>query len=144
MKAKKLLWGIGGLVVILIGVMAILLSIFFRTSNNRDNISQANQEEMVGLALEWGRLAPFPSNIENFSIQTEGNAFTRGFRASFASTNNEIEKWVGASPGLADATVETMGDGKQKYVIVPGGGANYAEVIIDFATNTVQIYVSWG
>ena len=43
---------------------------------------------------------------------------------------------------LLDASIEETNDGKQKYIIEPGGGANYAEVIIDL--NMVTIYVSWS
>ena len=126
-------------------VCAIVILFFSHLSSTvRENITQEKQEEMVKITLEWGRLAPLPDHIENFSIHTEGSAFTRSFRASFGSTDEALQKWIEESPGLLDATVEAMDDDKQKFVIMPGGGANYAEVIIDFASNTVQIYVSWS
>jgi hypothetical protein len=135
---------VGGFIVIFVGSIAVLFFLLLLLLNNRSNRSQEKQVEIVEVTLEWGRLAPFPDGIENLSVQTEGNLFTRSFRVSFTSTNEEIKKWVTESPGLADAKIEVMEDGKQRYVITPGGGANYAEVIIDFESSMVQVYVSWS
>jgi hypothetical protein len=39
---------------------------------------------------------------------------------------------------------EELADNKLQYIIAPGGGANRAEVTIDYVLNKVEIYVSWG
>ena len=36
-----------------------------------------DRQEKIQTTLEWGRLAPFPDEISNFEIQTEGSIFTR-------------------------------------------------------------------
>lgn len=95
------------------------------------------------LTLAWGRLVPFPTNAKNVSIQIEGNRFARSFRAQFNAPNQDIETWIDASPGLKQAKIEAMTDETVKYVISPGDGANYAEVIVDFGSGKVEVYVSW-
>ena len=128
-------------------VSGIVLLIFLFPSNSRDNRNPVRQAEMMQLTLEWGRLDPFPANAENVSIWTEGNQFTRSFRAKFKASDEDINNWIKASPGLNEATIEETPEGKKKYVIVPGGSANYAEIIIDFKPdrlNEVEVYVSWN
>lgn len=129
-------------------VSGIILLLFLFPSNSRDNLNPFRQAEMMQLTLEWGRLAPFSvANAENVSIWTEGNQFTRSFRAKFNASDEDTNSWIKASPGLNEATIEETSDGKKKYVIMPGGGANYAEVIIDFKpdqVNEVEVYVSWN
>lgn len=96
------------------------------------------------IVLEWGRLAPFPANATNVSIEAEGNSFTRSFYASFVAPKQDIQTWIKNSPGINEATPQELSENKIKYTISPGGGANLAEVTIDFTMNKVNIYVSWG
>jgi hypothetical protein len=140
-KLPKLIIAIAS-AVLLVGVT--LASLFLASSNSRDNQNPAKQKEMMALVLEWGRLSPLPASATNISIETEGNSFTRSFHASFVAPKQDIQSWVEDSPGLNETTPEEISDTKVQYVIAPGGGANRAEVTIDYGLNQVEIYVSWG
>jgi len=130
-------------IVCLVGIISFVV-LYLPLPNARDNRNPAKQKEMTIIILEWGRLAPFPANATNVSIETEGNSFTRSFRASFVAPKQEIQAWIKDSPGINTVTPQVLSDDKVKYIIEPGGGANIAEVTIDFALNQVNIYVSWG
>jgi hypothetical protein len=139
----------GGLVLGVLGSLAILafvsLSVLFLFPFNRfDNQSPTRLAEMKAILFECGRLAPLPGVARDFSIRTEGNEFTRSFRASFAAPEQDLRKWVADSPGLRDTNLETTGDGTAKYIINPGCHANYAHVLIDAQAGTVEVYVSFG
>ncbi len=129
-------------------VSAMLLVAFaglvLASSNSRDNQNPAKQKEMMALVLEWGRLSHFPASANNVSIETEGNSFTRSFRARFVAPKQDIQSWIKDSPGLNETTPEELSANKVKYIIAPGGGASRAEVTIDYGRNQVEIYVSWG
>jgi hypothetical protein len=128
---------------IFVGLVAFATFYFFH-SNALDNRNSVKQEEMMGIVLEWGRLAPFPINASSIAIETEGSSFTRSFRASFVAPAQDIQVWIKNSPGLKEATAEELSDTRVWYSIQPGGGANRAEVTIDFDLNKVEIYVSWS
>jgi len=136
------------LVLVVAGIFCLagfaLLAFYLISSNEMDNRNPARQEEMMKLVLEWGRLAPFPASATDVSVKTEGSSFTRSFHASFTAPRQDIEAWIKASPGLREAATQELPDNKVKYTITPGGGANKAEVIIDFTLNTVDILVSWS
>jgi hypothetical protein len=117
---------------------------YLAPSNARDNQNSAKQKETMSSVLAWGRLAPFPANAANVSIETEGNSFTRSFHASFVAPKQDIQVWINDSPGLNEAAPEELSSGKVWYRITPGGGANKAEVTINYILNSVEIYVSWG
>jgi len=121
-----------------------LAGFFFLPTNSRDNQNPAKQKEMMALVLEWGRLSPFPASATNISIKTEGGSSTRSFRASFTAPKQDIQSWIKDSPGLNETTPDELSDNKVQYIIAPGGGANKAEVTIDYGLNQVEIYVSWG
>jgi len=129
---------------ILLVAVAIFAGLFLASSNSSDNQDPAKQKEMMALILEWGRLSPFPVSATNVSIETEGNSFTRSFRASFTAPKQDIQSWIVDSPGLNGTTPEKLSDNKVQYIIEPGAGANKAEVTIDYVSNRVEIYVSWG
>lgn len=112
--------------------------------NSRANRDPEIQEEMVKGTLEWGRFAPIPESKREFQISTEGSDFTRSFRASFYLPKEDLASWIEASPGLHDADIETLYDSTKKYIVEPGGGAAYAEAIIDFDTGHVETYVCWS
>jgi hypothetical protein len=144
-KWNKLIWLAGGLALILpICIVGLLLILFLLPSNNRDNADSARRDEMISLTLRWGRLARFPESVRDLSVRTEGNIFTRSFRVHFNASEEVITKWIADSPGLKEAVIQSTVDGKEKYVISPGDGANYAEVIVDFRTGQVDIYVAWS
>lgn len=112
--------------------------------NTRDNSNPQKQEEMLSTTLEWGRLAPLPDSNSQFQISTDGSPFTRSFRSSFYVAKADLDNWVSASPGLQDAVIQTVNDTTKKYTIKPGGGAMYAEAIIDFDRCFVETYVYWS
>lgn len=108
-----------------------------------------DQRQMVRVTLKWGRLAPFPTAAQNFQIQTDGGPFTRAFRTSFIAPAADIERWLEASPGtknpLPPEEVEYLRpSSKRRILIRPGGGAQIAEVTIDYTYNRVEIYVAWS
>ncbi|HZE69188.1 MAG TPA: hypothetical protein VE135_06630 [Pyrinomonadaceae bacterium] len=111
------------------------------TNRRAEMTAEARKEAMV-ITLEWGRLAPFPPSAREVTIKIEGGSFTRTFRSHFKAPRHDIETWIKASPGLLSAE-STYGDGKRKYIIKPGGGANRAEVTIG-DDDSVEIYTSWS
>ena len=131
-------------VVTLLVSSIIFIGMFLLSSNVRDNASPAKQEEMMGLVLAWGRLAPFPATATDVTITTDGNSFTRSFHASFIAPNRDIKVWIEDSPGLNEILPEKISENKEEYKITPGGGANIAEVVIDYDLGKVEIYVSWS
>jgi hypothetical protein len=147
---KITLWGIGGIIGGIggiIGAIIILMGIFvflLTTQNDRANRNPAKKAEMKQITVEWARLAPFPEEADNFNIHTEGSAFTRTFKGSFTASEEIIKSWVQQSPGLQDAKIEEMSETKKRYIISPGGGANYAEVVIDYETGKIEFSVSWS
>ena len=143
-KTKLSKWIIVSVGVVLIFGAVTVAGLFLVSSNSRDNQDPAKQKEIMALVLKWGRLAPFPIEATNISIETEGNSFTRSFRVSFVAPKEDIQDWIKKSPGLNEAVPERLSDNKVWYSIVPGSGANKAEVTIDNSLNQVEIYVSWG
>jgi len=117
---------------------------FLVPSDSRDNQDPAKQKEMMALVLEGGRLSPFPASATNISIKTEGNSFTRSFRISFTAPNQDIQSWIKDSPGLNETTSKKLSDNKEQYIIEPSGGANRAEVTIDYDLGQVEIYLFWS
>ena len=89
--------------------------------------------------LEWGRLAPFPESAEHLTVTIEGGMFTRAFRVTFVASQEEIARWLASSPGTKELTPQRVEPNTRKYVIEPGGGAAYAEVVIDDETNLVRV-----
>ncbi|MFA5164759.1 MAG: hypothetical protein WC481_04275 [Candidatus Omnitrophota bacterium] len=140
---KITLWGVGALICTVILLLGAFLYLW-TTQNERDNRNPAKQTEMKQATLEWARLAPFPKEATNFNIKTEGSMFTRSFRGSFSAPKNVIESWIQKSPGFKDAKIEKIDEGIQKYIITPGGGANWAEVTINYLENKVDFYVCWS
>ena len=136
-------WGIGGTIGVLVIVLGIYL-LLLDTQNERDNRIPARQTDMIQTTLEWARLAPFPQEAQNFNIQTEGSALTRTFKGSFSCSEDIIISWVEQSPGIQDAEVENISETKIRYIISPGGGANYAEVVIDYEMGKIEFRVSWS
>ncbi|MEM7348198.1 MAG: hypothetical protein AAF485_28545 [Chloroflexota bacterium] len=135
-----------GIGIALFSLFSLLCLFFVFPSNSHDNQNPVKRTEMMVLTREWGRLAPFPVGEEAVSIQTEGTLFTRSFRATFNASDEAINRWIEESPGLKSAEIEEI-EGKKTYFISPGGGANYAEVVIESNPNDisqVDIYVSWS
>jgi hypothetical protein len=129
---------------VLLAAFVGFVCLFLESSNARDNQDPAKQNEMMALVLEWGRLSRIPASATHISIETEGNSFTRSFRVGFVAPKQDIESWIKDSPGLHETPSEELSNSKVKYIIAPGGGANRAEVTIDYVLSQVEIYVSWG
>jgi hypothetical protein len=83
-------------------------------------------------------------SLLRFRITTKGGVFTRAFSASFTANPAVIKAWVSASPGLKDTNPEKPESWLRKFIIKPGGGAQYAEVEIDGRSNVVKVYVYWS
>ncbi len=123
-------------------VLAVVLGASFYLFNRQDNTDSA-----INAAREWGRLAPFPESASGLDVAAEGSAFTRAFRVTFQAPMDDIEQWMENSPGLKESRVEVVHAGASKYVIQPGGGAAYAEVVImvlDDGMGLVEIYAYWS
>ena len=106
--------------------------------------SSLNRVSAIEAALTWGRLAPFPASAQQFVVSTQGSVFTRAFRASFIAPAADIEKWLQQSPGTREASPETPSPRVRHFQIIPGGGAQHAEVTVDDTQHRVSIYVYWS
>jgi hypothetical protein len=109
-----------------------------------DRDLEGDTDKAIDCVLEWGRLAPFPESAEQLTVTTEGGMFTRGFRVTFVASQEDIFRWLASSAGTKELMPERIEPNTKKYVIEPGGGAAYAEVVIDDKTNLVSVYVSWS
>ena len=128
-----------------ISILAIVSSIVLvacATSNRGTAMTEEERKQAMDLTLAWGRLAPLPTSAQELTITTEGGMFTRTFRTHFKASREDLETWIRTSPGLSSAE-STYADGKRKYIIKPGEGANRAEVIIG-DDGSVEIYTSWS
>lgn len=137
MKLKK------SIITIIILIILCLSVSCMASSNTRDNKNPIAKEQMAEITSEWARIAPIPDSKTQYNIYTEGNSFTRSFKSNFYLPKADLEQWIKHSPGLCDAKIETTGNTK-KYTIKPGGGAQYAEVVINFDKYYVEIYVYWS
>ena len=133
---------IGGLAVCFAAYTALSTILHLVPSNERANQDPAAQANMLECTLEWARLAPIPDSKKQFIITTEGGPATRAYRASFTLPAADLKGWVAASPGLQDTGLEM--EGVQQYTIEPGGGAMYAEAVIDYSAGSVKVYTYWS
>ena len=144
-KKRILIIIVGSIFIVSIGVLSFGFLVFrFFTSNYYENTSPEKKAEMLEITLEWGRLAPIPDCKSEFDINTEGGSFSRSFRTSFILPQEDLEKWIHNSSGLLDAEIKDISTSTKRYIIKPGGGAGYAEAVIDFMNNSVKLYVSWS
>lgn len=140
MKMKKVLISI----TVIFCIAFTLLTLYMCNSNTIDNLNPIAKSSMIKTTLEWGRLAPIPKSKTEFNIYTEGSPFTRSFHSSFYLPKVDLDKWIKASPGLVNAEIQIINDSKRKYIVKPGGGAQYAETVIDFKKCYIEIYVYWS
>ena len=103
---------------------------------------EARNNDARRAAMEWCRLAEFPSGRTNEQIVISGSSFTRGFEIWFTLTPSDLESWIRNSPGLQDASVETNGDGRT-YLVKPKD-AVYCLVRINEATGEIYIKTYWS
>ncbi len=137
MKSRK------PIIIVILIILLCLSASCMASSNTRDNKNPIAKKQMTEITSEWARLAPIPDLKTEYNIYTEGNSFTRSFKSSFYLPKADLEKWIKQSTGLCDAEIEVI-DNTKKYTIKPGGGAQYAEVVIDFKKCYVEIYVCWS
>jgi hypothetical protein len=121
-----------------------LLLLFVIPTDEIENSLPFMRARMIKPVLEWGRLAPFPKTALDFTIVTEGNSFTRAFRAEFEAGPKAIATWIAASPGLRESEIERPSPDVRLFRIKPGGGATLAEVEINDRTGHVKVYVAWS
>lgn len=133
---------VGGLAICFSAYAAFSTILHLVPSNGRANQDPAAQASMLECTLEWARLAPIPDSKKQFIIMTEGGPATRAFRTSFTLPAADLKDWVEASPGLKDTGVEMKG--VKNYEIEPGGGAMFAEAVIDFDSGLVKVYTYWS
>ncbi len=105
--------------------------------------SPLNRASSIRTTLEWARLDPFPRSASHFHMQVLGNMFTRGFVADFDAPLPDINVWLTSSPGTR-AVIPVQEGSTRRYAISPGGGALFAEVIVDDATGHVHVRTYWS
>lgn len=135
--------GVGAFGLLCAGAVLLTFVTIAMPTNDRDNQNPAKQQEMLKITLHVASLAPIPSGASIKSIKTEGNMFTRTFCVEFSADAGTIKKWLGDSRGIKAAKIEKTTSGV-KYVIEPGDGYNWAEVVVDHSARTVHIRVEWS
>jgi len=106
-------------------------------------LSCSNEESSIQTSLKWARMAPLPENSYNIEVTPSGSSFTQEFLVSFRATENEINAWLSKSPGIQDAEIVTRNNGVT-YKVTPGGGAQFAEVKVNWDTLVVKIRAYWS
>src|SRR5258708_37671678 len=115
----------------------------FGPTNEIDNAFGLERNSMIECTLKWGQLAPFPKDIRNFTIETEGNPFTRTFTGSFFAQPSVIEEWLKQSPGVRDGQMETLPNASAKYILKTGEAASYGEITVSADHTRVSFRVDW-
>src|SRR4051812_41207138 len=68
-----------------------------------------SKHSAISTACEWARLAPLPDPKDHLTVDVQGSMFTRTFVITFHADAATIQRWLAASPGFADAHIETTG-----------------------------------
>ena len=123
--------------------LAIFLGVLLLISISLVFYQQHDQKEIIKTTLVWGNLSPIPQTAAISKIEKKGSAFTREFYISFSDSQSNIKQWLNESIGTSKVTPTIEGD-YEKYSINPGGGAQFAEVIVNTRLNTVLIHVYWS
>ena len=106
--------------------------------------SPINRRSALATAREWARLAAYPGSAGRIDVEIGGSAFSREFIIEFTGLADDIADWIKASPGTKDVIPVTNADGSVLYKIQPGGGAQFAEVILYDNGKTVRIRTFWS
>ena len=101
------------------------------------------KDSAIETTREWARLAPLPVSKSEVDVEVTGSIFTRGFRVSFSTAPDQLESWLSASEGIADADIYHEGN-FIRYAIRPGGGAMFAEVRVNRYSGDVYIRTFWS
>lgn len=108
---------------------------------------RVDTDSAIESVLAWTRMAPFPDSAQDLTVTTEGGPFSRAFRVTFRAPADDVAQWIAGSPGTQGLAPEQVGPDTLRYVIAPGGGAQYAEVEVtrvDPHTSLVRIYTYWS
>lgn len=105
--------------------------------------ASASEPSAVATAREWARLSPLPVSQDQIAIQLNGSSFSREIRLEFKAKKSSIHDWISNSEGLADAEISRMDDWMH-YKIKPGGGAQFAKVMVQETSGRVVIHVYWS
>lgn len=89
-------------------------------------------------ALAGTGIEALPTWAGDKNLEKDGGASGRESTITFSGTAKEIADWTKAEPVLEGIRPQQSGQ-SFKYVLTPKGGAASAEVIVDFASNTVTI-----
>ena len=128
---RKTKWSLAAVAVtITVAVGAILLHV-------------SHDDSAIKCVCEWARLAPFPRSAANLTVRTSGSMFTREFDVEFDGPLKDINDWIALSPGTTALVPEKAGS-RRHYSIIPGGGAEFAELTVDDATGHVHIHAYWS
>lgn len=109
-----------------------------------DDQSPINQRSALTAALDWARLTPLPNTATNLVITPKGSMFTREFIIEFTAPSVDVEKWLSKSSGTRGVKPTIQSNGRRVFNIKPGGGAQFAEVIVSSAGTTVKIHTYWS
>lgn len=107
------------------------------------DIQNTNYHSAIAATRKWARLSEFPATASDITIKATGSMFTRQFTVTFVAPLEDINSWLGKSPGTKDVTPTATGS-VRKYEIEPGGGAQHAELEVDEGTRIVKIITYWS
>ncbi len=102
-----------------------------------------NRHSAIQTAIAWARVAPLPVTSICVDVETSGSMFTREITLSFTPTESQLFNWLIDSDGISDAERISSGD-VTRYLVLPGEGAQFAEVSIDEAIGLVTIRAYWS
>ena len=98
----------------------------------------------IETTLEWARLAPLPVAKVRVHVEVTGSVFTREFRLTLRAKPDDVDEWLKSSEGIKDARVTTHANMLTKYAILPGGGAQFAQVLVYPKIGEVVIRAYWS
>ena len=98
----------------------------------------------IEITREWARLAPLPVSAFNVNVEVIGSMFSREFRLTFRAEPDVVDAWLRASEGIQDAEKSRHADMLIKYAIHPGGGAQFAQVLVYPNIGQVEIRAYWS
>ena len=102
-----------------------------------------DKQSAIGTSIEWARLAPLPVPTREVAVETDGSPFTREFWLSFHLSKDQLEQWLSECEGISDAEVFQKGK-IIRYALRPGGGAQFAEVRVNWSTGEVVVHTYWS
>jgi hypothetical protein len=122
---------------IAVAVLALLLVVFVGGWYERNRSA-------IETTLEWARLAPLPVSMAKVHVEVTGSMFTREFRLTFRAQPDVVDEWLKSSDGILDAEMSKHANMLIKYAIHPGGGAQFAQVIVYPKIGQVEIRAYWS